>query len=312
VTSTDRRLKIADHVAGVLDTIAAELAGRVQGFQHDLRPVLEEAYKRVATPLELPVGDARACAELRVLGVEAGPTVVADGLEKDFAVVVAPSIAMPCASEPDGGAAPPPLPPLANVATLVPGPFTVTVPIAARYEELTKAMALAFTDGKYFFSTDHPKLYLAHPEVYESGGLLVVKLHIAGPARAAGIEANLDGDLFLAGHPQVVDNELSIPDLEPTIETSSFLLSIKAMTDGARIRDQARAALRLDIGERLRAVRAKLSSELTFGAPQACFRGDVDKVEVTGVYPHASYLRVLVTITARAQAAMPCPFTTST
>jgi hypothetical protein len=104
----------------------------------------------------------------------------------------------------------------------------------------------------------------------------------------------------------VVDNELRVPDLEPTIETRSFLLSLKAMTDGDRIRDQARAALRLDIGERLRDVRDKLGDGLTFGGEKGCFHGDVDRIEVTGVHPHAAYLRVYVTVVARARATFPC------
>ena len=239
------------------------------------------------------MGDASACATLQVLEVEAGPTVMADGLEKDVALVVAPSIMLPCPNlvEPDG----PALPPMSNVATLVSGPFTVTVPVAARYDELTRAMTMAFTDGKLFFSTDFPEVYLEKPELYESGGVLVLKLHIAGPVHAMGIDTVLDGDLFLSGHPAVVDNELSVPDLEPTIETKNFLLSLKAMSSGDRIRDQARAALRLDIGARVKEAQAKLGDSLTFGDKDGCFHGDVDRVEITGVYPHAGYLRIRCT-----------------
>src|SRR5581483_5767981 len=229
--------------------------------------------------LDIPVGDAHACAELRVLGVEAGPTVLADGVEKDLALVIAPSITLPCATP----AAPSPLPPLANVATLTPGPFTVEVPIAARYQELERAMSAAFTDGKLFFSKEFPQLYLEKPEVYAAKDQLVVKLHIAGPVAKFGLHLNLDGDLYMTGHPQVIDNELRVPDLQPTIETSQFLLKLKAALDSDSIRDQARAALRLDIGERMRSVRAKLSSELSFGSGQGCLRADVNKIEVTGV-----------------------------
>ncbi len=123
-----------------------------------------------------------------------------------------------------------------------------------------------------------------------------------------GIDTDLDGDLFLVGHPAVVDNELRIPDLEPTIETRNLLLSLKAMTGADAIRDEARAALRLDIGARVREARAKLGDGLTFALSKsdACFRGDVDRVDVTGVYPHAAYLRVYVAVTARARAEMPC------
>jgi hypothetical protein len=302
VTSSDKRLKVADHVAGVLETIGAQVNAKLKEFEYDLRPMIEEAYARVVKPIELPLGDAKGCAELKVLGVEAGPSVLAGGIEKDLAIVVAPSVSIPC-GEP---AEPPSLPPLANVPAVFSGPFVVTIPIAARYDELTRAMAGAFTDGKLYFSSEYPGLYLEGPELYESQGELVLKLHLHGPVHKLGIDTDLDGDVFFTGHVQVSDNELTIPDLEPTIETSNLLLSIKAMTDGPRIRDQARSALRLDLSERLRSVRAKLSTELSFGGPQGCFKADVDKIEVTGAHAHGSYARAYVAVTAHASAAMPC------
>ena len=303
VASTDRRLQLADSVGGVYEAIGAQLSARIKDFAYDLRPMLDEAYGRVAKPIVLPIGDATACVTLRVLGVEAGPTVIADGIEKDLALVVAPEVTLPCAE----GEPAAPLPPLSNVATLTPGPFTVTIPIAARYDELSLAMSVAFTDGKLFFSQDYPALYLEKPEIYESQGTLVLKLHLHGPVHGLGIDTDLDGDVFLSGHPRVTDNLLSIPDLEPTIETKNLLLSLKAMTSGDRMRDQARAALRLDISERLAGIKAKLSSDLTCGAKGACFKGSVDKIEVVGAYPHGTYLRVYVAVTARASATMPCP-----
>ncbi len=305
VTSPERALAFADEIAGVYSHIEDPIRAQLQAFHRDLQPLLAEAYARVSSPITLPMGDASACANLQVLEVEAGPTVLADGLEKDVALVVAPSITLPCPvlASIDG---PTLLPPLSNVATLASGPFTVTVPVAARYDELTRAMTMAFTDGKLFFSKDFPEVYLEKPELYESGGVLVLKLHIAGPVHAMGIDTVLDGDLFLSGHPAVVDNELSVPDLEPTIETKNFLLSLKAMSSGDRIRDQARAALRLDIGARVRQAQDKLGDSLTFGGADGCFRGDVDRVEITGVYPHAGYLRVYVAVTGRARAEVPC------
>jgi hypothetical protein len=302
VVSADRRLKVADHVVGVFDSIAAELGAKVKDFSYDVRPSLEEAYARVSKPIEFPIGDARGCASLKVLGIEAGPTVVADGLEKDIALVVAPEVTLPCSA-----AASAPLPPFANVASVPSGPFTVVVPIAARYDELQKAMGTLFTDGKYFFSKEYPKLYLENPEMYESQGQMVLKVHIKGPVHKLGIDVDLDGDLYLSGHIEAVDNEIRIPDLEPTIETKNFFLSLKAVADGATIRDQARAALRLDLSERLKGVREKLSNDLTFGEKAACFRGDVDKIELTSAHAHGAYLRVYVAVTARASATMPCP-----
>jgi Domain of unknown function (DUF4403) len=303
VTSDDRRLRAAQSIAGALDKIREQIEQQLKSFAYDLRPMLSEAHGRIARPLEIPVGDARGCAELRVLSIEAGPTVLADGIEKDLGIVVAPSITLPCSVSTAASE----LPPLANVATIVPGPFKVTMPIAATYDELAHAMGLTFTDGKLFFSKEFPELYMEKPEIYSAKDQLVLKLHINGPINKYGIHTTLDGDLFMSGHPQVVDNELRIPDLEPTIETSSFLLKLKAALDGASIRDQARDALHLDIGARLQAVKDKMSSELSFNNGQGCLRAAVNKIEVTGIHTHQQYLRLYVALTGQASVYLPCP-----
>jgi hypothetical protein len=304
VSSTDSRVKLANMAAGALDKIQKTVEKAMQEFSYDLRPLLNEVYQRIDKPIALPLGEASGCADLRVLGVEAGPTVLADGIEKDLAVVVAPSVTLPCAVSSEE---PTPIPPLANVATLQGGPFTVNVPIAARYEELAKAMSLAFTDGKLYFSQEYPALYMETPEVYAAKDQLVLKLHVAGIVHKFGFDSSIDGDIFFVGRPTVVDNELRIPDLEPTIETKSLLLKLKAALEGDSIRDEARAALRLDLGERLRTVRDKLSKDLEFGNGQGCLKADAGKIEVTGVHAHGSYLRLYVAITGRASVYLPCP-----
>ena len=303
VTSNDRTIKLADTVADVLKKMKTEIEGKLTAFSFDLKPMIGSAYDRVAKPIDLPLGEAHGCAMLKVLGVEAGPTVLADGFEKDIALVIAPSITIPCAA----AEAATPIPPLANVASLPSGPFTVSLPIAARYDELAKAMTLAFTDGKLFFAKDFPGLYMEKPEVYAAKDQLVLKLHMSGPIDKYGINTTLNGDIFMSGHPVVEDNELRVPDLEPTIETSNFLLGLKAALDGNTIRDQARAALHLDIGERLRAVKDKLSSDLAFGNGQGCLKAQANKIEVSGVHVHSAYLRVYVGITGSASVYMPCP-----
>ena len=303
VASSETSVSLADRIAGIYEKIQVPISARLREFAYDLRPLLSEAYARTSRPIDLPMGDALGCAKLRILEVEAAPTVFADGIEKDLALVVSPSVTFPCVG---GGEPPSELPPLSNVASLVPGPFTVTIPIAARYDELTRAMSAAFTEGRLYFSSEYPGLYLEKPELYESGAELVLKLHIRGPVHGLGIDADLDGDLYLAGHPAVVDNELRVPDLEPTIETRNLLLSLKAMTGADRLRDEVRAALRLDIGQRLREVKGKLGAGLTFRQNGGCFRGEVDRIEVTGVHAHEAYLRVYVAVTARARVTMPC------
>lgn len=303
VTSNDRLVKVADAVAGILGKIKTEIQSKLEAFSYDLRPMIASAHERVARPIDLPLGDAHGCAMLKVLGVEAGPTVLADGFEKDIALIVAPSITIPCAEAELTTT----LPPLANVSSLQSGPFTVSLPIAARYDELAKAMTLAFTDGKLYFAKDFPKLYMEKPEVYAAKDQLVLKLHIQGPIDKYGINTTLDGDIFMSGHPSVEDNELRVPDLEPTIETSNFLLKLKAALDGNTIRDQARKALHLDIGERLRAVKEKLAQDLAFGNGQGCLKAQANKIEVSGVHVHSAYLRVYVTITGSASVYVPCP-----
>jgi len=142
VVSDSRLVKFADTVADVLQKVKKEVQGKLDTFEYDLKPVLYSAYERVARPIEIPLGEASGCAALKVLGVEAGPTVLADGIEKDMAMVIAPSITIPCAADMGGD-----LPPLANVASIPSGPFSVVIPVAAKYEELAKAMTLTFKDG---------------------------------------------------------------------------------------------------------------------------------------------------------------------
>jgi hypothetical protein len=301
--SKDMRLRTLDGLAGAKESAAKALEKFLEGYSWDMTPQVTQAYQKIAVPIALPAGGANACATLKVTSIEAGPTVIAGGFEKDLAFVVSPSVSLPCAAN----TLPPQPPPLANVATLPSGPFTVTVPIAASYDELAKAMSLAFTDGKLFFSPTFPELYFSNPEVFAStSDQLVLKVHLAGPITSP-LKAVLDGDLYFAGHPQVVDNELRIPDLEPMVDTNSFLLGLKGALDRDGIRNQARQALKLDLGERLSAVRAKLSNDFAFGGDLGCLRADVAKIEVTGVYPHGAYLRVYVAATAQAGVHLPCP-----
>ncbi len=162
VRSSDTGIAVADRIAGIYDRIAAPIAARLKDFGYDLRPLVSEAYERVARPIDLPIGDARGkCAAPGPRGRGRNSSVLADGIEKDIALVVAPSVTLPCA-EPTGDLRAT-LPPLSNVAAVMSGPFTVTIPIAARYDELTRAMSMAFTDGKLFFSTEYLGLYLEKP-----------------------------------------------------------------------------------------------------------------------------------------------------
>ncbi len=78
--------KLHDLITQTLDT-----------FRFDVRPLVASAFARLARPIEIPVGgDQVACAELKVTNLEAAPTVLADGMEKDLGIVVMPSVTLPC------------------------------------------------------------------------------------------------------------------------------------------------------------------------------------------------------------------------
>ncbi|WP_204487429.1 DUF4403 family protein [Archangium primigenium] len=320
----------------------------VDTFRFDVRPLLSRAFEQLARPIEIPVGDQVACAELKVTSLEAAPTVLADGLEKDLGIVVMPSVTLPCTPEaslrappppetaspgtPDTGDAgdtrlasyappapgpelsvppppparpPVPIPLLQNVSTLPSGPFRVVVPVAARYEELSRALETSM-NGRLYFSASNPELYMERPQVYPSHDSVVIRMNLGGKAQVGGYAVPVGGELFFAGHPHVLDNQLSVPDLEIAPGTASELVKLKFALDYASIRDQARQALRVDVSERLAAVKDKLSTELSFAEDQGCVRGQVLRSEVTGVHPHANFLRIYVQVDAQLGLYMPC------
>ena len=311
ITSEDKLLRTAEWAAGALSDLKNSTERQLRELRIDLRPMLSQSYQKLTKPLPFKVGSAQACVKIGLQSIEAGPTVLAGGIEKDLAAVIAPSVTMPCSNEAGIASGVQNLPPLHNVAAIPSGPFEVTVPVAATYEELQKAMSQAFTGGKLYFAPEFPDLYLEKPEVYASGGEIVTKLHIDGFVKK-GFKVGLSGDLYMSGHPQVRDNELEVPDLQPTIETRNALLKLKTAIDSDGLKRQVRQALRLDLSARLQAVRTKLSSDLVVkqkinSGPEACVRADLGRAEVTGVYAHDTYLRVYLKVQASTAAYLPCP-----
>ncbi|HYO53971.1 DUF4403 family protein [Archangium sp.] len=301
-----------------------ELIGKtLDEFRFDVRPLLANAFARLARPIEIPVGgDQVACAELKVTNLEASPTLLADGFEKDLGIVVLPSVTLPCTpvdslvagstsndgvTGVDAGtlATQVAMPLLQNVSTLPSGPFKLVIPVAARYEELSKALE-ASMKGRLHFSESHPELYMENPQVYPSDDTVVIKMNLGGRARVGSYSVPMSGELFFAGHPHVIDNQISVPDLEITPGTASELLKLKFALDYQSIRDQARQALRVDISERLAMVKDKMSTEMTFAEDLGCVRGQVLRTEVTGVYPHPTFLRIYVQMDAQLGLYLPC------
>jgi hypothetical protein len=357
--STEVQVVASGPVERVNRAIEDKLRGLVgktlDDFRFDVRPLVANAFSRLSRPIEIPVGDQVACAELKVTNLEAAPTVLADGFEKDLGIVVMPSVTLPCtpvaslapspdagtpgadagtatqlasaslgastqpdtyvvgASSGDGGtpadagslATDVRMPLLQNVSTLPSGPFKVVVPVAARYEEMSKALESSM-NGRLYFSASNPELYMEKPQVYPSDDTVVIRMNLGGKARVGSYSVGVGGELFFAGHPHVIDNQLSVPDLEITPGTASELVKLKFALDYASIRDQARQALRVDVSERLAAVKDKLSTELSFDDSLGCVRGQVLRSEVTGVYPHPSFLRIYVQVDAQLGLYLPC------
>ena len=84
------------------------------------------------------------------------------------------------------------------------------------------------------------------------------------------------------------------------------------------MRREVQQALRLDVSQRLAAVKAKISNELSYrtalpstaeGRPglEACVTADVGRIELSDLYAHDSYLRLYVKITGQAALYLPCP-----
>jgi len=389
--STEVQVVASGPVEAVNRSIEAklrELIGQtLDTFRFDVRPLVANAFARLARPIEIPVGDQFACAELKITNLEAAPTVLADGMEKDLGIIVMPSVTLPCtpvaslAAAPqgtdggtptsdaghhlasadagasdagtsqfasytpgttgvalgaDGGtpgtdagtqvpsyAAGPTsndggtgvdagtlvtqmtMPLLQNVSTLPSGPFKVVIPVAARYEELSRALE-ASMKGRLYFSESNPELYMENPQVYPSDDTVVIRMNLGGKAKVGDYSVGVGGELFFAGHPHVMDNQLSVPDLEITPGTASELVKLKFALDYRSIRDQARQALRVDVSERMAAVKDKLSTELSFSEDMGCVRGQVLRTEVTGVYPHPTFLRIYVQVDAQVGLYLPC------
>ncbi len=387
--STDVHVVASGPVEAVNRSIEAKLRDLItetlETFRFDVRPLVASAFARLARPIEIPVGDQFACAELKITNLEAAPTVLADGLEKDLGIVVMPSVTLPCtpvaslAASPqgtDGGTSdaghhlagadagasdagtthfashtPGPthvapgtdggtpgtdagtqvpsyavgptsndggtgvdagtpamhvaMPLLQNVSTLPSGPFKVIIPVAARYEELSKALEDSMK-GRLYFSESNPELYMENPQVYPSDDTVVIRMNLGGKAKVGDYSVSVGGELFFAGHPHVMDNQLSVPDLEITPGTASELVKLKFALDYRSIRDQARQALRVDVSERLAAVKDKMSTELSFSEDMGCVRGNVLRTEVTGVYPHPTFLRIYVQVDAQVGLYLPC------
>ena len=324
VTSDDKRIKMAEYGAGLVQHVEKTLQEKLTTLVVDLAPTFSTLNEKMNAPMFVPLGPASACFNLDVRGLEAGPSILADGLEKELALTVAPSLTMPCTVRGNDGKfvtldpstpAPsmsPPLPPLRNSSGIEGGPFRLEVPVAAGYPELQKAMMQAFPDGKLFFSTDNPGLYITDPRITSSAGDVVVAVRIGGFVEK-GVRIDVDGDLFLTGRPTVRDNFLEFPDLKPTLETEQILLKAAIAMKEQELTVAVKKALRLDLSARMAAVKQKLIDGLSMdkvvvdGVPALCTRVEIGRLELKDIAVHDPYLRATVAVTALLSASLPCP-----
>lgn len=315
VSSDDKRVRLAQWGAGLQTSIEEILKGELESLQIDFAPPLTALHQKLQQPVFIPLGDANACFSLDLRGIEAGPSIFAGGFEKQLALVVAPSITLPCSVQgvPVRPGDPLPavasLPRLHNASAIEGGPFKLQVPLAAGYPEIEKAMGLAFTNGKLFFSESNPGLYLYEPHIYASDGALVLSVKIGGQAH----DFDVTGEIFLTGHPRVRDNFLEVPDIHPTLETEQALVAIAAAVKQDELTAAVRKALRLDLSARFADLKQRLVQALEVelplaqGVPPLCTRAEVGRLEVTAAEAHDPYLRVYVDTTATAAAYLPCP-----
>lgn len=315
VSSEDRRVRLAQWGAGLETSIEEVLTRELESLQIDFAAPLTALHHKLQQPVFIPLGEASACFALDLRGIEAGPSMFAGGFEKQLALVVAPSITLPCTvhgvAVTPGDPLPPPasLPRLHNASSIEGGPFQLQVPLAAGYAEIEKAMAVAFTDGKLFFSESNPKLYLYEPHIYASDGALVLSVKIGGQAH----DFDVTGEIFLTGHPRVRDNFLEVPDIRPTLETQQALVALAAAVAQDELTAAVRKALRLDLSGRFADLKQRLVQALSVELPLAegvaplCTRAEVGRLEVSSAEAHDAYLRVYVDTTATAAAYLPCP-----
>ena len=98
--------------------------------------------------------------------------------------------------------------------------------------------------------------------------------------------------------------EPGIHGLHPKLEVSPSGLDFGTLAVGnERLLDltvRNSGEVRLDIGERLKAAKDKLSTDLSFAEGKGCLKAQTHKIEVTGVHVHAAYLRIYVDATASA------------
>src|SRR3712207_7779200 len=61
-----------------------------------------------------------------------------------------------------------------------------------------------------------------------SDDTVVIRMNLGGKAKVGDYSVGVGGELFFAGHPHVMDNQLSVPDLEITDRKSTRLNSSHA------------------------------------------------------------------------------------
>ena len=243
---------------------------QVQNFAYDLRPIIAEAHARIAKPdrsaarRRARLRRAEACSASRPAR-PCSPT----ASRRISAIVVAPSVTLPCTDR-DRAAA---LPPLANVATLPTGPFTVSIPDRRALRRAAEGDGARLHRRQALLLQGVPAaLHGEARGLRREGSARPQAAHQRARSTSTASTPTSTATSSWSATRRWSTTRSACPTSSRPSRPRASCCRLKAALDGNSIRDQARDALHLDIGERLAEVRDKLSTDLAFGDNQGCLR----------------------------------------
>lgn len=185
--------------------------------------------------------------------------------------------------------------PLPNVTPPTGGAgYYLAVPVYAQTSALTKQLriALKLADGGIRYPpTGRFYVRPQDVELWAYGTQVVVRIRFGGSAR---------GVLYLTGTPQWngVTNELSVPDLDYTLETKNLLLKLVNWAEGDKFRDDMRNRLHINLAAQIDEARRLLNRALNRQVGPLRLTGSVAALRVTGLYVHPGDSTVQVIVLA--------------
>ena len=168
------------------------------------------------------------------------------------------------------------------------------MPVRIDYAILERALVEALrldTGGVRYPATGRRYVRPTHATLSGYGASVVLRVEFTGFA---------DGVVYLTGTP-VLDPEteqLTIPDLEFTLETRSLLMRMAAFLRADDMRSDLRSRLRIDLRTPLEAVRLQLTRALRRRVGPVELTGSVDSLHVAALYADPATQSVRATVRA--------------